>query len=58
VPGEIIEERSVEFPRVEFLDRGPRVGQRATRNSQEVDRAVQVMAVRRAAHVEIGGVGE
>ena len=56
--GEVVEERAVELPRVEFLDRGLRVGQRAARDAQEVDRAVQAMTTRRAAHVEVGVVGQ
>ena len=52
------QERAAELPGVEFLDRRLRVGQRAAGNAQEVDRTVEVVPVRRAAHVEVGVVGQ
>ena len=56
--GEVVKERPVELPRVEFIDRRLRVGQRAAGDAHEVDRTVQVVPLRRAAHVEVGVVGQ
>jgi hypothetical protein len=38
--GEVVKGRPIELPRVEFIDRRLRVGERAAGNAEEVDRAV------------------
>jgi hypothetical protein len=58
VTGEVIEERSVEFPGIEFLDCCHRVSQSAAGDAQEIYHPVQEATVRRPGYVEIGVVGQ
>ncbi len=56
--GEVIKKGTVELPRVELIDCGLGVGQRAPGDAQEVDRPIQVVPPRSAADVQVGVAGQ
>ena len=52
------QERTVELPGVQLLDRRLGVGQRAQGDARKLERPRQAAALRRAAHVQIRRIGQ